>query len=150
MARPSIYSAELCDAICERLATGESLVSICKDGAMPGLRTVMRWAADNEAFAVEYDLARAAQAEAMDDLIAKIAANAGSDPHAARVQLDAAKWRASKLAPKKYGDKILHAGADGVSEVQTAIQIAFVRLGEQQALQSIDQGESLLLEGSRG
>jgi membrane protein implicated in regulation of membrane protease activity len=30
-----------------------------------------------------------------------------------RVRIDARKWKASKLAPKKYGEKIQHAGHDG-------------------------------------
>jgi hypothetical protein len=104
--RPSLYSDEIADAILTRLSEGESLVQVCKSEDMPGLRTVMRWAADNAEFGTEYARAREAQAEIMDHKIETAAASAKDDPQAARVQIDAYKWRAAKLAPKKYGDKI--------------------------------------------
>ena len=47
-------------------------------------------------------------------------------PTPPRVQLDAANWRAGKLAPKRYGERVQHTGGDEVSPVQTAIQITFV------------------------
>lgn len=104
MGRPSKYSDELAEAICERLAGGESLVQICRDEDMPGLRTVMRWAAENAAFGTEYGRAREAQAEVMDHYIYTAALEANDDPQAARVRIEAYKWRAAKLAPKRYGD----------------------------------------------
>lgn len=107
MGRPSIYSDELAETICERLAQGESLVQICADDAMPGLRTVMRWSAENERFGTEYARARDAQAEVMDDLILTTAMDDDIDPPLARMRVDALKWRAAKLAPKRYGDKTL-------------------------------------------
>jgi hypothetical protein len=66
----------------------------------------MRWAADDDDFGTEYARAREAQAEVMDDKILTAAGEAKADPQAARVQIDAYKWRAAKLAPKRYGDKI--------------------------------------------
>lgn len=104
--RPSLYTAEIADDILERLAAGESLVKICSGDEMPGLRTVMRWAAENHDFGTEYARAREAQAEVMDDKILTAAGKAKDDPQAARVEIEAYKWRAAKLAPKRYGDKI--------------------------------------------
>lgn len=104
--RPSIYTPETAEIILERLATGESLVQICQDEKMPGLRTVMRWAAELDDFGTEYVRAREAQAEVMDDKIMTSAASAKTDAQAARVEIEAYKWRAAKLAPKRYGDKI--------------------------------------------
>ena len=37
MGRPTDYRQETADAICERLANGESLRAICRDDAMPAL-----------------------------------------------------------------------------------------------------------------
>jgi len=138
--RPTIYSPELAEAICDRLATGDSLVTICADPAMPGLRTVMRWAAENHDFGTEYVRAREAQAEVMDDKILDAAAEANGDPQAARVKIEAYKWRAAKLAPKRYGDSttLKHADADGekipMDEVakftRLAAIVAEVRKGE--------------------
>lgn len=104
--RPTLYSLKMADAILERLANGESMVQICSSDEMPGLRTVMRWAVDNTDFGIEYAQAREAQAEVMDDKILTAADGAKADPQAARVQIDAYKWRAAKLAPKRYGEKI--------------------------------------------
>lgn len=49
--RPSTYTDAIADAICERLAAGESLYSICKDPAMPGWTTVWQWEQKHEYFA---------------------------------------------------------------------------------------------------
>ena len=45
--RPTIYSPELAAEICDRLAHGESLRSICRDDDMPNRSTVIRWAYEN-------------------------------------------------------------------------------------------------------
>lgn len=49
--RPSDYSEELADIICERPADGESLRSICLNDGMPNKATVFRWLAAHEEFA---------------------------------------------------------------------------------------------------
>jgi hypothetical protein len=130
--RPPLYSDELADKVLDGLAEGNSLVDVCADPDLPSVRTVMQWAADNEEFSQRYVRAREAQAEVMDDKILKAADKAKEDPQAARVQIDAYKWRAAKLAPKKYGDAttIKHADADGekieMGEVERATRIAAI------------------------
>lgn len=131
--RPTIYTEELAESILDRLANGESMVQICKTEGMPGLRTVMRWAKEHDVFGTRYAQAREAQAEVMDDMILTAAKEAKSDPQAARVQIEAYKWRAAKLAPKRYGDAttLKHADADGnslpeVDDTTRAIRIAAV------------------------
>jgi hypothetical protein len=52
----------------------------------------------------------------MDDLILDAAQAASDDPAAARVKVDAYKWRAAKLAPKRYGDAMLHKHGDAEGE----------------------------------
>lgn len=106
--RPSLYSTELADLICERLADGESLRSICREAAMPGMMTVLDWRNRYPEFRAKYACAREAQAEVMDDMIMTTAKDAGTNPMGARVQIDAYKWRAAKLAPKSFGDKVSH------------------------------------------
>lgn len=49
--RPSTYTQAVADAICARLAGGESLYSICKDPDMPGWTTVWQWQQKHEEFA---------------------------------------------------------------------------------------------------
>ena len=117
MARPSSYSDEIADMICERLMDGDSLVKICADDDMPHRRTVIRWMAANEDFATRCARAREAQADYMDDLILEVANESTPETAASdRVKISAYQWRASKLAPKRYGDKL---GLD----VQGAIKI---------------------------
>jgi len=108
MGRPSIYSPELAEAICARLEAGEPLAAICRDDAMPGVRTVLRWADEIEGFGDEYTRARNAQAEHLDAEIDRIAATATDKDSAAaaRVQIQALIWRASKQAPAKYGERV--------------------------------------------
>lgn len=123
--RPSSYSQDIADAICERLSCGESLRSICRDENTPGLSTVFKWLAAVPEFREQYAHAREAQAEALFDEIIEIAdtpqigqktvskatgveiTEADMIEHR-RLQVEARKWIASKLAPKKYGDKIEH------------------------------------------
>ncbi len=120
--RPSTYNEATADAICERLAMGESLRAICRDDEMPAMSTVFKWLTQQEAFAEQYAHAREEQAEALADEIVAIADEAdvltkhegeevrlALDPTGVarnRLRVDARKWAASKLKPKKYGDKV--------------------------------------------
>lgn len=122
--RPSTYSQEVADAICERIAAGESLRLIVLEETMPDERTVYRWLERNEDFRQQYARAREAQADAMLEDILEIADDGRNDwmerrgeedagwvangEHIQRSKLrvDARKWLMSKLAPKKYGDKV--------------------------------------------
>jgi hypothetical protein len=111
----SKYTDELADEICERLSLGESLNAICKDDHMPSEMTVRRWAVhDVQGFASKYAHAREAQADHYADEIVTIADTA-EDANLARLRVDARKWFASKVAPKRYGDKVTqeHTGPDG-------------------------------------
>lgn len=126
MARPSLYTPDVATAICERIADGESLRSICADEGLPSLRSVIRWLGqpEHDAFRRQYAQARAAQAERMAEEILSIAdegvndwmkANDPENPGYAlngeaiarsRLRVDARKWLASKLLPKVYGEAI--------------------------------------------
>jgi hypothetical protein len=80
------------------------------------MRTVWRWLDDRPEFASKYARARELQGDWMDEKILTVADACTPETAAAdRVKIDAYKWRAAKLAPKKYGDKIQqeHAGPDG-------------------------------------
>ncbi len=117
--RPSLYTEALAAKICRRLAEGESLRAICADKAMSTISTVMGWLFNgkHEDFSEQYTRARQAQAELRADEIIDIADGAehgGSEAvQAARLRVDARKWVAAKLLPKKYGDKLQHTGEGG-------------------------------------
>ena len=77
--RPSDYSAEIADTICDRLAGGESLRAICADAGMPDRATVSRWIARYDEFRDQYAFARELQAECLVDEILEIARDNSRD-----------------------------------------------------------------------
>jgi hypothetical protein len=102
------YTPEIASKICERLANGEGLATICRDPIMPPRRTVRRWAAeDREGFAAMYARARTEQHEGWAEDILDISDDSSlGDAHERRLMVDTRKWLLSKLLPKQYGDKI--------------------------------------------
>lgn len=140
--RPADYNQEIADLICERLADGESLRQICADDGMPNRATVFRWLGIYKEFSDQYARAREEQAEALADEIVAIADDKTGDLRfdaegneipdkefiaRSRLRVDARKWVASKLKPKKYGDKISQevSGPDG-APVETKWTVEFV------------------------
>ncbi len=124
MGRPSIYSDELAQSILDRLAEGESLRMICDADEMPNRSTVARWLDGDEIFATKYARVREVQGDFMDDLILETANKCTPETAPAdRVKIDAYKWRASKLAPKRYGDKqqVEHSGNIGIGSALDAL-----------------------------
>ena len=105
MGRPSSFTQEIADTICNRLADGDSLRVICSDDDMPARSSVFKWLAERPEFADQYAHARDAQADALADDILQIA-DTELDPQRARVRVDARKWLAAKMKPKKYGDQM--------------------------------------------
>ena len=132
--RPSAYTEALAAEICERLANKESMRRICTDPRMPDRTTVQEWIAKDPNFATKCARAREAQADYIVDDCADIEEKTLSgevSPAAARAVLASKQWRAAKLAPKKYGDKLQLGGADdlpplpgNVTTVNTTIQIS--------------------------
>ncbi len=101
-----MFNPELADRICKRLASGESLRSVCSEDGMPSEATVRGWhVSDVEGFSAQYARAREAQAEHWAQEIVDIA-DTETDAAKARNRIDARKWTASKLLPKRYGDRV--------------------------------------------
>lgn len=101
-------SVELQDTICDLLGDGKSLRQICSQPDMPSRRTVLRWLREDQIFAAKCARAREDQAEHSIDKAMEIeegVLDGRIDPAAARVVISSIQWRASKLDPKKYGDK---------------------------------------------
>lgn len=130
MGRPSSYTPELGDLILNGLIAGESMRKLCAPEDMPDRGTVVRWLAEHPDFAAKYAHAREAQADTMDDMILEEAEKVTPETAAAaRVKIDAYKWRAAKLKPKVYGDKIQHADADGGKLETPVVTVTLVRPG---------------------
>lgn len=120
--RPSVFTEETAEKILEALMDGKSLRQICLADDMPHRTTVLRWMAADEAFASRCAHARELQADLMDDMIIEAAeACTPENAAAARVKISAYQWRASKLAPKKYGDKLAIGGDEGLGPLTVVI-----------------------------
>jgi hypothetical protein len=138
MGRPSSFTQHIADLICVRIAEGESLRKICEDDEMPDRVTIYRWLAADPDFCNQYTRAREDQADTLADEIIAIADEqpeviAVLDRHGALIEhkldnaflqwqknrIDARKWTAMKLKPKKYGDRQILAGdSEAPLEVQ--------------------------------
>ncbi|HET8730100.1 MAG TPA: hypothetical protein VFM34_03230 [Moraxellaceae bacterium] len=105
--RPSTFSFDVVDRICEQLADGMSLRAICRADDMPSKATVFKWLREQPGFSDQYARAMEARADSHVDDITEIADRTDLDANDKRVRIDARKWVASKLKPKRYGDKAL-------------------------------------------
>ncbi|TBA65353.1 terminase small subunit-like protein [Rhizobium ruizarguesonis] len=143
--RPTKFTHSLADIICERIADGESLRSICRDDAMPAKSTVLAWLADDDktSFRTKYAQAREIQADGFVDEMVEIADDGTNDwmekknadgeatgwqengeaIRRSQLRIGTRQWIAEKLKPKKYGTKVeLEHGVSGeVSQLLEAI-----------------------------
>ena len=117
MARPSKYSEKLADKMLEEIASGRSVIGMCREEDWtPNADTWYRWLYRIEGLSDRYARAKAHQSEREADIILDIADNAtNQDYQVARLRVDARKWIASKLLPNKYGERtqIDHSSTDG-------------------------------------
>ncbi|OOS01271.1 terminase small subunit [Canicola haemoglobinophilus] len=114
--RPSSYMQEVADDICMLLSQGESLRKICERPGMPAQSTIYLWLQENDQFSEQYVRARESQADFLLDEILDIADCATpEDVQIAKLRVDSRKWYITKVAPKKYGDKVTQeiSGVDG-------------------------------------
>lgn len=126
MGRPTDYTPELCDRICAELAAGLSLRTVCASEDMPSAVSVFAWIRKYPDFLKQYEAAKAESADALVEEMIDIADDGRNDwmevhdregecvgyringehVQRSRLRVDTRKWAASKLKPKKYGDKV--------------------------------------------
>jgi hypothetical protein len=128
--RPTKCTPELGALIGSLLAEGQSLRKILATENMPHMSTIMDWLAKGyskdakepyRSFAEHYARGREAQAEVFADEIVDISDDSTQDEiftdegkrvcnvefvQRSKLRIDARKWVASKLLPKKYGEKV--------------------------------------------
>ena len=136
--RKTEYDPAIAAEICTRISCGESLRQICMEERMPVHSTVYLWLLQNKQFSDNYAKAREEQADTLADEIQAIAdeppAEIVDDKGVSRTdsgwvtwqknRIDARKWVASKLKPKKYGDRQILAGdAESPIEVKSNTEI---------------------------
>lgn len=128
--RPSDYSAELVDKICDAIANSEDGIhKICKANTIfPHPATIMRWLAaeENTYFREQYARAKELQADFIVEKCYEIADDGTNDymtitkgkesynveyrevVNRSKLRVDLRRWHVGKLAAKKYGDKLEH------------------------------------------
>jgi hypothetical protein len=130
------YNETLATKICDALADGKTLRSICSEPGLPNERTVRRWAQDpNHPFSPQYVRAREVGYLMMADEMIDIADDGTNDwmerlsddkkplgwvlngehVQRSRVRIETRKWLLSKALPKMFGDRVVNeiTGKDG-------------------------------------
>ena len=121
--RPSTYDPAVAGLICERVAQGMTLRQACELDGMPGDSTVWGWLRRRTDFQENYARARILQAHRRMDEVWEIAQQAtAKTTNLARVRIEAARWQASRLAPKRYGLR-----AEVSESVELAVQDGWTR-----------------------
>ena len=130
------YSPELVASILDRVANGEPLSRVCSGNDAPTRKSFFEWVIKYPEIKEQYEMAIAMRADLYaeqtvaisdEDIATVIRGDDGEtevvfDSTAVarnRLRVDARKWYASKLAPKKYGDRVeqVHSGAIGIGQV---------------------------------
>ena len=153
MGRPSLYTPELANEICDRLASGRSLNAICKMDDMPDITTVMKWLQKSEqgderftGLIEIYLRAREAQADVIFDECLEIADQNNADMtfdretgeikvngdaiQRAKLRIDTRMRMAGKLKPKKYGERI-------IQDIDAKVEVADVSTAKSKLLGGI-------------
>ena len=128
------YCEEIAGEICERIAMGETLSSVCQEDRMPDKRTVWKWRKVHPKFAQDYSRARVDQMNAWADQIIHLADDAEGDfmvsipldspelekierdgvvtfkfnrkhVNRAKLMIDVRKWLMARYAPEDFGDR---------------------------------------------
>lgn len=139
--RPSKYTQDLADEICQRIREGEPVRQICLLEHMPPQAVFYRWLQDKPDFREQYARAKEDQAETFAEELIDIADNSTNDwverenqrgelytafndeaVSRAKLRIEARKWLMGKMKPKKYGEKTL-IGSDPDNPLSVGVAI---------------------------
>ena len=132
------YTQELFDKICESVATSSmGLTAICKEYDISRSNFLI-WVEKTTENQDKYARAKEAQMDFMAEQIIEIADDSSDDAkmteggnvvqntefiNRSRLRVDARKWLMSKLAPKKYGDRLdLTTAGESINKAPTVIK----------------------------
>lgn len=119
------FDQAIADRICERIAEGISTRKACEE-LQQNRSELYKWLGENPSFADQFARAKNESAESLADELIDIAEDGRNDweerenaktgetyialnreaIERSRLRIDARKWVASKLLPKKYGDRL--------------------------------------------
>jgi hypothetical protein len=123
MARPTKYTAETGQRICDRLAEGQPLTVICRDLKL-AWRTVYDWRKLHPDFGEAFQVARDVGYDAIAESCIDIAdgERADADPQRDKLRVWARLQLLAKWDPKRYGEKLdLNAQVNGTFTVVSGV-----------------------------
>ena len=134
---------ELFTQICDEVAVGVSVDDICARNDMPSKDTFYKYKRKNPDAADEYARAKDDMVDYFEDEIIEIADNSAGDViptedgfkidgdaiQRAKLRIDSRKWVMGKRKPKKYGDKVTHAG-DAENPIHQVTKVVNVSFGD--------------------
>jgi len=156
-----VYTDEIAEEICDRLASGEPLAVICRDPHMPDEKAVRKWTQTRaETFGPKYTRARDIGYDSIAERILELGEDRseciGPDGYIdngeiqrLRMLSENRKWLLAKLRPKQYGDKVTTeiTGEDGGALI-TRIELVPVAARPQPQIEH-DAGSVLPERGKR-
>lgn len=136
-----VYSVETLDEICKIIETSDKgLSTILQRDDFPSVSEFMRWLQDDSKPEVReyYARAKRIQMELFGDQIIQIADDSSNDTiitengvvenhefvNRSKLRIDTRKWLMSKLAPKKYGDKIQTEHSGEIKIIPMQVQVS--------------------------
>lgn len=139
---PTKKTPAICAQICEGIATGKSARAMCLETGISQF-SLWKWLDEDENFSKQYARAKEQCADYIAAEILEISDHAEGDKYIddngrlqtdheainrSRLRVDARKWYASKLAPKKYGDKVTNElTGDPDKPIVQSINIRFIK-----------------------
>ena len=105
LGRPTVYSEELGDLICRKIANGTPVSTLIAEGLVPSHSTMWRWQEANPDFRTAVERAQEARAEVWADQLIEIADNSELDPNDRRIRVET-RWKViGSLLYRRYGVK---------------------------------------------
>ena len=139
---PTIKTPEVLDAILAGISLGKSARTMCIEVGI-SQRVLWNWLANDQELMRNYLRAKELCVDAYAEEIIEISDDGSRDTYLdekgrevvnreviarAQLRIDARKWYAARLAPKKYGDKlpVTHEAADAKKTVVHSVEVTFV------------------------
>ena len=119
------WTDDLVARICLEVASGRGIAEVSQDDWCPSEPSIYRRMASDPEFADAIGKARASQQEReVEECVRMADAATPEDWQVVKLRIWARQWRASKLAPKKYGERLQVAGDPAAPLTVTVVRLA--------------------------
>lgn len=137
--RPGTYTPERGALVCQRMIEVGDLAKACKaDPRLPNRATVYDWCVAYPEFDSQFTRARERLMDRWADDLIEIADDDVLEPNDRRVKIETRKWLMSKLAWRRFGDKV-QVGGDPENPLMVIHQQVTVEQLSPIELQAIEQ-----------